>query len=191
MFLIWSENRIKNTLNGLFIIIGLELVVLSFFYRWIFSVLLVSYSVYLILNFHVKPKHQYIKWLIIISSIFLAIFPILPVIQGYTHLYLVYISSLMTNIAYYFMINKFDFVKSSKRLSFILFTFNLFSLLNIFCVRVSIDYGYGLPRYSQLFSCLVVLSCAFIPIAAEPVLKQRLIFIIFSLLNLYYHLSIS
>jgi hypothetical protein len=191
LLVIWSENKIKNTFNAIFIIIGLEFVVLSFFYRWIFSILLGLYSIYLILNFQVKQNHQYIKWLIIISSIFLAVFPILPVIQGYTHLYLVYISSFITNLAYYFMMNQFDFLKSSKRLSSILFMLNLVSLLNIFCVRISVDYGYGLPKYCQLFSCLVVFSCIFIPITAEPILKQRLIFIIFSLLNLYYHLSIS
>jgi hypothetical protein len=41
------ENTIRNVANFILLIIGIEFMVLTFFYRWIFSVLLVLYSIYL------------------------------------------------------------------------------------------------------------------------------------------------
>ena len=40
----WSNNKLKNTFNFVLMIIGIEFMVLSFFYRWIFSFLLILYS---------------------------------------------------------------------------------------------------------------------------------------------------
>ena len=65
------------------------------------------------------------------------------------------------------------------------------TLLNIFWIRKSVEIGNGLPRLGQIFSYLNILSCGLAPILCDINLKRRLILISFSLLNLYYHLSIS
>ncbi len=49
----------------------------------------------------------------------------------------------------------------------------------------------GLPKLGQLVSLLIIASCILIPTSSKPMLKKRLIFIIFTLSNLYFHLSIS
>ena len=50
---------------------------------------------------------------------------------------------------------------------------------------------WGLPRLGQFISCCTILFCILIPIISRPILKKRLTFVLFTLMNLYFHLSIS
>lgn len=68
---------------------------------------------------------------------------------------------------------------------------NIVSIFNVFIIRNFIENSMGLPRLGQLISFLIVLSCIVIPIISKPLLKVRLSFICLSLLNVYFHLSIS
>ncbi len=68
---------------------------------------------------------------------------------------------------------------------------NVISLINVIFIRKSIELNFGLPLIGQIVSLIIAASCILIPTLSKPVLKRRLIFIIFSLSNLYFHLSIS
>ena len=85
---LWSSHSIRNTVYFATLFLGIECLVLTFFYRWIFSVVLAFYSLYLI-NEVKSSKQMAIKWTVVISSLLLAVFPLLPVIKGHTHFYLV------------------------------------------------------------------------------------------------------
>lgn len=58
-------------------------------------------------------------------------------------------------------------------------------------IRKSIEFNLGLPKLGQIISITTVGLCILIPTLSKPVVKRRLIFIIFTLSNLYFHLSIS
>jgi hypothetical protein len=128
---------------------------------------------------------------LVLCSLLLAIFPLLPVIQGYTHLTTVYLSSLSTNVAYIYLVYKLEILKRSKMNTFLLFALNLLSFLNILMVRKSIESNEGLPKYCQLFSWILILLTFIVPVLSKALYKRRLILILFSLCNLYFHLSIS
>lgn len=68
---------------------------------------------------------------------------------------------------------------------------NVISLVNVFFIRQFIVNNWGLPRLGQFISFCTILSCLLIPIISKPILKKRLTFIMFTLMNLYFHLSIS
>ena len=63
--------------------------------------------------------------------------------------------------------------------------------MNIFWIRKSIEFNNGLPKLGQMLSCFIVISCAILPVIGDVILKQRLIIVVFTLFNLYNHLSIS
>ncbi|CAF0725015.1 unnamed protein product [Brachionus calyciflorus] len=187
---IWSEKKIQNSVYSILLIIGIECMVLSFFYRWIFSILLVLYSIFLMIKLKIRQDQLVTKTIIVLSSILLAVYPLLPVIKGYTHLYLVYLASIVSNMMFFFIMNKMEILKNSKA-SYTMMVFNIFSLVNIFWIRQSIESNSGLPFLGQIFSYLTLLSCLFLPIVTELNLKKRLIYILFSFFNSYFHLSIS
>lgn len=53
-FEIWSQNKLRNMLNLIALLGGIECLVLCFTYRWIFTVLLLLYSVYLIFGLETR-----------------------------------------------------------------------------------------------------------------------------------------
>jgi len=85
----------------------------------------------------------------------------------------------------------FDILKKSKINAYIMLAANVLSLLNVVFIRTSIDYEIGLPRLGQLLSFTMIPTCALIPIMSTQVLKKRLVFVLFTLGNVYFHLSIS
>jgi phosphatidylinositol glycan class N len=65
------------------------------------------------------------------------------------------------------------------------------SFLNIIWIRKSIEYEHGLPRFNQALSYLLMIITFIYPAISEPILKKRLVYILFALINFYLHLSIS
>lgn len=54
---VWANNKLKNTIGIVLVFLGVQLLVLSFFHRWIFSFMLIAYSVFLTLTLKV-PSDQ-------------------------------------------------------------------------------------------------------------------------------------
>jgi GPI ethanolamine phosphate transferase 1 len=56
LFHLWCENKVANSINVFILLIGIEFLVLTFFYRWIFSALLLVYSIVLMFNLKIKQN---------------------------------------------------------------------------------------------------------------------------------------
>ncbi len=85
----------------------------------------------------------------------------------------------------------FDILKKSSLSAYMMLIANVVSLFNVVFIRTSIEYEMGLPRLGQILSFSMIPACALIPIVSTQVLKKRLLFVLFTLGNVYFHLSIS
>jgi hypothetical protein len=74
----WSSHKCHNSLSLVALLAGVECLVLGFTYRWIYSLLLIAYSVYLAASLNTRPDQANFKYMIITSSLCLAAFPLLP-----------------------------------------------------------------------------------------------------------------
>ena len=190
-------------------LIAIECLVLTFKYRWIFSMLLVVHAAAELsaaMSMSMSSKHdhkgggKHVRVLMVVSSLLLAVFPCLPVIQGYSHFYLVYASAGLVNVACVWAKvggggSQHAVLRSitsgSRWAANCLLVLNVVTLVNIVWIRKSIEWGGGLPVYGQLISCTSILSSVLIPVLADVALKTRLALIMLSLVNVYHHLSIS
>jgi phosphatidylinositol glycan class N len=109
----------SNKLEIFCLFIGIELILISFFYRFCLSVILGFYSMLSFAKFYKTNSMQ--KWLIMLSPLLLSIFPMLPVISGHLKIHLVYISFLLTNIAFFLILFKIGhLLRISKSTSIII-----------------------------------------------------------------------
>lgn len=82
-----KNSLLTNVLKLVLLFIGIEFLLLSFFYRQILTVMLIIHSIVLV--FMLKSNNNAYKWLIIPSPILLSIFPSLPPISGSVNVNLV------------------------------------------------------------------------------------------------------
>ncbi|RNA21396.1 GPI ethanolamine phosphate transferase 1 isoform X1 [Brachionus plicatilis] len=103
-----------------------------------------------------KSDQRIMKLIVVFSSILLGIFPLLPVIQGYAHLLLVYIGSVCSNVIFFFLMKRLETIRNS-RFSKLMAGLNILSFFNIVWIRISIENNSSLPLLGQLYESLFVL----------------------------------
>ncbi len=84
------------------LIVGIELILISFFYRFCLSVILAFYFVLFLAKFYRSTDNM--KWLIILSPLTLSVFPLLPVLSGHLNIHLVYSAFFITNVTFLLVI---------------------------------------------------------------------------------------
>uniref|UniRef100_A0A2C9JNT5 GPI ethanolamine phosphate transferase 1 n=1 Tax=Biomphalaria glabrata TaxID=6526 RepID=A0A2C9JNT5_BIOGL len=179
-----------------FCAVGLEIVILSFYYRELLSLGLVALSAWPLVTYYwyglwPASTATCIGWSV--TCLLVAVFPILPVASKHTQYHLVLISGVLTVLIGFTLVFKyFTTVKHSLKYLWILqLTLISFSVLTVKLTSDSIIGGKGLPLACQFTSWFVLGVSIVLPMLSPTTLYHRLMSLILSMFSPYLLLSIT
>lgn len=171
---------------------GVELLVVSFFYRAMLTLGLVTLTLWpFVSGLHRKAKSRSVSW--VLSCLCLAAFPLLPVVGREPNINYVLCAGALT------LFNSFSYLWSSHgnaglhRRDRWLFAGQMFQV--VLCAYVlasthsSLQLKQGLPLINQLISWTTLVSSFFVPLLTSTRLFHRLLSILLSLICVYLLLS--
>uniref|UniRef100_A0A8C1V7X3 GPI ethanolamine phosphate transferase 1 n=1 Tax=Cyprinus carpio TaxID=7962 RepID=A0A8C1V7X3_CYPCA len=174
-----------------------ETLVVSFFYRAMLTLGLVVLGLWPVLSgLYIKAKFRSLSWML--SCLFLAVFPLLPVVGREPDVNYVICAGVLT------LFNSSSYLWSSWRCSplirrdrqLILFVCICFQMMQVvLCAYIltsthsSLQLKQGLPLFNQLVSWLTLVSSFLIPLLSSTRLFHRLLSILMSLVCVYLLLS--
>uniref|UniRef100_A0A9R1SSN4 GPI ethanolamine phosphate transferase 1 n=2 Tax=Cyprinus carpio TaxID=7962 RepID=A0A9R1SSN4_CYPCA len=179
---------------GYFLLVtfGIELLVVSFFYRAMLTLGLVVLGLWPVLSgLYIKAKFRSLSWML--SCLFLAVFPLLPVVGREPDVNYVICAGVLT------LFNSSSYLWSSWRCSPLirrdrqLFICQMMQV--VLCAYIltsthsSLQLKQGLPLFNQLVSWLTLVSSFLIPLLSSTRLFHRLLSILMSLVCVYLLLS--
>ncbi|XP_034776962.2 GPI ethanolamine phosphate transferase 1 [Acipenser ruthenus] len=176
-------------------IVGIELLVVSFFYRAMLTLGLVALTGWPIVSkLWAQTKTWSVCW--ILACLFLAMFPLMPVVGREPNINLVTGAGLFSLIISSFFLASLWKAKSKTSRNWRDFEVYLFQMLNIvLCTFVvnsthsSLSLKQGLPLFNQIVSWTTLASSFVVPLLSSTLLLQRLLGIFLSLVSTYLLLS--
>uniref|UniRef100_A0A803XRC5 GPI ethanolamine phosphate transferase 1 n=1 Tax=Meleagris gallopavo TaxID=9103 RepID=A0A803XRC5_MELGA len=186
---LWSF-PIGQSLGFLLIcILGIELLVFSFFYRSTLTVGLLVFAGWpVITQLWIQAKRTTLIWTLL--CVLLAVFPLMPVVGREPNIPLVVAAGLTTLLISCFSLasfsrskNKYQSKEDLKMFSIALSTYVVSSTHN------SLKNKQGLPVFNQIISWTTLASSSALPLLSPTLLFQRLFSILLSLMATYLLLS--
>ncbi|XP_069814234.1 GPI ethanolamine phosphate transferase 1 isoform X2 [Dendropsophus ebraccatus] len=176
------------------VIIGVEILVLSFFYRWVLTVGLVGFAFWpVLMKLWIQVKITTVSWVLL--CLLLAVFPLMPVVGREPNITLVTCAgtlALLISLACLVWLWK----KRSRAVGIRDFKVHIFQII---CLAVSIyivstthsslDAKQGLPLLNQIISWAVLAFSLVMPLLSATFLFQRLLSIFLSFMSSFLLLS--
>ncbi|XP_050397515.1 GPI ethanolamine phosphate transferase 1 [Patella vulgata] len=174
-------------------LLGLQILVLGFFYRELLSIGLVGMALWPFFNSSITfNKISVIGWCV--SCLLVAVFPLLPLVGRNSNIAVVMVSGLaefMLGVVIVWWEHK---RYKRNRINWILIIECIFILVAtcvVYITKSSIKSGNGLPLYCQIFSWLLLVICPCLPLVSENSLEERLTSVGLSFLALYQLMCIT
>lgn len=189
------NNVLKLVLSLLLVTLGLEVLVLSFFYRYILSVGLILLATWPLATPLVKT-HVVTVGLWIIHCLTLAWFPLFPVVGRDSNYQLVTLAGILSLIEavvvlYLYKKNKGCFNTMTKVVLVIQFLILVSAVVILNHSAYNLSLKRGIPRVNHIFSWSTVICCVFLPTLVTDALVLRLLSTTMSLFPVYLLLSTS
>ncbi|XP_075682849.1 GPI ethanolamine phosphate transferase 1 isoform X2 [Rhinoderma darwinii] len=172
------------------VIMGVELLVLSFFYRWVLTVGLVFFAFWpVVLKLWVQAKITTVSWVLL--CLLLAVFPLMPVVGREPNITLVTCAGLLALLislaSLVWLWKKRD--RAVERRDFKVHICQMLSLaISIYVVSTthsSLAAKQGLPLLNQIISWVILALSLVVPLLSATFLFQRLLSIFLSFMSSY------
>ncbi|XP_056376960.1 GPI ethanolamine phosphate transferase 1 isoform X2 [Hyla sarda] len=176
------------------VIIGVEILVLSFFYRWVLTVGLVGFALWpVLMNLWIQEKITTMSWVLL--CLLLALFPLMPVVGREPNISLVTFAGLLA-----LLISLASLVWLWKKRNRAVEIRNVkVHICQMICLAISIcvvstthsslDAKQGLPLLNQIISWSILAFSLVVPLLSATFLFQRLLSIFLSFMSSYVLLS--
>ena len=189
------NNILKLVFSLLIVMLGLELLVFSFFYRYTLSVGLFLLATWPLATPLIKT-HSVTVGLWTIHCLMLACFPLLPVVGRDANYNLVTVAGILSvmeaiMILYLYNKNKGVLTMMTKVGLAVQFLIMVSAIAVLNHSTYSLSLKRGLPTFNQIFSWSTVVCCVFLPTLITDALVLRLLSTTMSLLPVYLLLSTS
>ncbi|XP_010643165.1 GPI ethanolamine phosphate transferase 1 isoform X1 [Fukomys damarensis] len=174
-------------------ILGIEVLVLSFFYRCMLTAGLTAFAVWpFFTQLWIQAKITSMSWTFF--CLFLAVFPLMPVVGREPDISLVMGAGLLVLLlSLLFMISlmkrKTSFGKEELLVQLLQMMNIVISMYVVYNTHSSLLRKQGLPLTNQIVSWATLASSLVVPLLSSPVLFQRLFSILLSLMSTYLLLS--
>lgn len=179
---------------GYFLLItfGIELLVMSFFYRAMLTLGLVVLALWpMVSGLYTKAKFRSLSWMF--SCLFLAVFPLLPVVGREPNVNYVICAGVLTlfNLSSYLWSSWRcpPLIRRDRQLFICQMVQVVLCAYTLTSTHSSLQLKQGLPLFNQLVSWFTLVSSFLIPLLSSTRLFQRLLSILMSLVCVYLLLS--
>uniref|UniRef100_A0AAA9SPR4 GPI ethanolamine phosphate transferase 1 n=2 Tax=Bos TaxID=9903 RepID=A0AAA9SPR4_BOVIN len=177
----------------LLFILGVEVLVLSFFYRYMLTAGLVALAAWpFITALWTRAKSISLSW--IFFCLLLAVFPLMPVVGRKPDIFLVVGAGLLVLLLSLFVVTsvikrKDSFINEELVLHLLQMLSVMFSMCVVYGTHHSLLKKQGLPLLNQIVSWTILASSFVMPLLSPPVLFDRLFSILVSSMSTYLLLS--
>ncbi|XP_063087589.1 GPI ethanolamine phosphate transferase 1 isoform X3 [Cavia porcellus] len=174
-------------------ILGIEVLVLSFFYRYMLTAGLTAFAVWPFLNqLWTRAKITSLSWTFF--CLLLAVFPLMPVVGRKPDISLVMGAGLLVLLLSLFVLTsllkrKTSFGKAEILVHLLQMINTVLSMYIVYSTHNSLFKKQGLPLMNQIVSWATLASSLVVPLLSSPVLFWRLFSILLSLMSTYLLLS--
>lgn len=173
--------------------LGIEVLVLSFFYRYMLTAGLVVFAVWpFTTQLWTRAKGISLSW--IFFCLLLAVFPLMPVVGRKPDIFLVMGAGLLVLLLSLFVItslikSKESFVNEEVMLHLLQMLSTVLSMFAVYSTHNSLLKKQGLPFINQIVSWVILASSFVVPLLSPTVLFERLVSILLSSMSTYLLLS--
>uniref|UniRef100_A0A2K5YX59 GPI ethanolamine phosphate transferase 1 n=1 Tax=Mandrillus leucophaeus TaxID=9568 RepID=A0A2K5YX59_MANLE len=173
--------------------LGIEVLVLSFFYRYMLTAGLTAFAVWPFLTrLWTRAKVTSLSWAFF--SVLLAVFPLMPVVGRKPDISLVMGAGLLVLllslcVVTSLMKRKDSFRKEELLVHLLQVLSTVLSMYVVYSTQSSLLRKQGLPLMNQVISWATLASSLFVPLLSSPAVFQRLFSILLSLMSTYLLLS--
>nr|XP_054317265.1 GPI ethanolamine phosphate transferase 1 isoform X4 [Pongo pygmaeus] len=173
--------------------LGIEVLVLSFFYRYMLTAGLTALAAWPFLTrLWTRAKVTSLSWTFF--SLLLAVFPLMPVVGRKPDISLVMGAGLLVLllslcVVTSLMKRKDGFIKEELLVHLLQVLSTVLSMYVVYSTQSSLLRKQGLPLMNQIISWATLASSLVVPLLSSPVLFQRLFSILLSLMSTYLLLS--
>ncbi|PNJ64281.1 PIGN isoform 28 [Pongo abelii] len=173
--------------------LGIEVLVLSFFYRYMLTAGLTAFAAWPFLTrLWTRAKVTSLSWTFF--SLLLAVFPLMPVVGRKPDISLVMGAGLLVLllslcVVTSLMKRKDGFIKEELLVHLLQVLSTVLSMYVVYSTQSSLLRKQGLPLMNQIISWATLASSLVVPLLSSPVLFQRLFSILLSLMSTYLLLS--
>nr|XP_012629943.1 GPI ethanolamine phosphate transferase 1 isoform X3 [Microcebus murinus] len=173
--------------------LGIEILVLSFFYRYMLTAGLIAFAGWPFLTqLWTRAKITSLSWTFF--SLLLAVFPLMPVVGRKPDISLVMGAGLLLLLLSLFVVTslmkrKGSFIKEELLVHGLQMLSTVLSMYVVYSTHSSLLKKQGLPLMNQIVSWATLASSLVVPLLSSPVLFQRLFSILLSLMSTYLLLS--
>uniref|UniRef100_A0A2K5NYD3 GPI ethanolamine phosphate transferase 1 n=1 Tax=Cercocebus atys TaxID=9531 RepID=A0A2K5NYD3_CERAT len=173
--------------------LGIEVLVLSFFYRYMLTAGLTAFAVWPFLTrLWTRAKVTSLSWAFF--SVLLAVFPLMPVVGRKPDIFLVMGAGLLVLllslcVVTSLMKRKDSFRKEELLVHLLQVLSTVLSMYVVYSTQSSLLRKQGLPLMNQIISWATLASSLFVPLLSSPAVFQRLFSILLSLMSTYLLLS--
>ncbi|XP_069425223.1 GPI ethanolamine phosphate transferase 1 isoform X4 [Ovis canadensis] len=177
----------------LLFILGVEVLVLSFFYRYMLTAGLVAFAAWpLITPLWTRAKRTSLSW--ILFCFLLAVFPLLPVVGREPDIFLVVGAGLLVLLLSLFVVTSVikrndSFINEELVLHLLQMLSIVLSVCVVYGTHKSLLEKQGLPLLNQIVSWTILASSFVTPLLSPPVLFDRLFSILLASMSTYLLLS--
>ncbi|XP_012932695.1 GPI ethanolamine phosphate transferase 1 isoform X2 [Heterocephalus glaber] len=174
-------------------ILGIEVLVLSFFYRCMLTAGLTAFAIWPFLTqLWIQAKITSLSWTFF--CLLLAVFPLMPVVGRVPDISLVMGAGLLVLLLSLFVMTslmkrKTSFGKEELLVHLLQMMNTVLSMYIVYSTHSSLLKKQGLPLTNQILSWATLASSLVVPLLSSPVLFQRLFSILLSLMSTYLLLS--
>uniref|UniRef100_A0A2K5VNQ0 GPI ethanolamine phosphate transferase 1 n=1 Tax=Macaca fascicularis TaxID=9541 RepID=A0A2K5VNQ0_MACFA len=173
--------------------LGIEILVLSFFYRYMLTAGLTAFAVWPFLTrLWTRAKVTSLSWAFF--SVLLAVFPLMPVVGRKPDISLVMGAGLLVLLLSLCVVTslrkrKDSFRKEELLVHLLQVLSTVLSMYVVYSTQSSLLRKQGLPLMNQIISWATLASSLFVPLLSSPAVFQRLFSILLSLMSTYLLLS--
>uniref|UniRef100_A0A8C9ATN7 GPI ethanolamine phosphate transferase 1 n=1 Tax=Prolemur simus TaxID=1328070 RepID=A0A8C9ATN7_PROSS len=173
--------------------LGIEILVLSFFYRYMLTAGLIAFAGWPFLTqMWTQAKITSLSWTLF--SLLLAVFPLMPVVGRKPNISLVMGAGLLVLLLSLFVVTslmkrKASFIKEELWVHGLQMLSTVLSMYVVHSTHSSLLKKQGVPLMNQFVSWATLASSLVVPLLSSPVLFQRLFSILLSLMSTYLLLS--
>ncbi|XP_049756104.1 GPI ethanolamine phosphate transferase 1-like [Elephas maximus indicus] len=176
-------------------ILGIEVLVLSFFYRYMLTAGLIAFASWpFFTRLWTRAKITSLSWTFF--SLLLAVFPLMPLVGQKPDISLVMDAGWLILLLSLFFITslikrKHSFVNEELLICPLQMLSTVLSMLVVYSTHSSLLRKQGLPLLNQIVSWTILASSLVVPLLSPTILFQRLFSILLSLMSTYLLLSIG
>ncbi|KAM9632095.1 GPI ethanolamine phosphate transferase 1 isoform 1-T1 [Trichechus inunguis] len=173
--------------------LGIEVLVLSFFYRYMLTAGLIAFAGWpFFTQLWTQAKITSLSWTFF--SLLLAVFPLMPVVGRKPDISLVMVAGLLVLLLSLFVITslikrKDTFINEELLVHLLQMLSTVVSMLAVYNTHRSLLRKQGLPLLNQIVSWTILASSLVVPLLSPTILFQRLFSILLSLMSTYLLLS--